>query len=386
MKRRGNREGSIYKRKDGVWCGAVTLGRDYKTGKLIRKVAYGKTRAEVAEKLNKLLREYHLGLLSPHGEHLQFGQWLWTYLNIYKKPTIRETTYELYRGILNNHLPNALALAPLEKLRSEDLQRLYLELEKEGYSRLVQILHNFIHSALEQALRLGYIPRNVSSATTRPRARKKEIKVLNQEEIERFLECAKNHRLYPAFLLLLTTGLRRGELLGLEWKNINWERKTLTVERNLVYLKGKFRFEEPKTKGSYRTIPLSDNAFKVLKKWRKKWLEERIKLGADWPNTDLVFPSEAHTPMNPRNFLRTLKGILKEAGLPLDVTIHSLRHTYATMLLSQGEHPKVVQELLGHSSITTTLDVYSKVMPGLKEQAVKKLDAFFQEVLPKEEK
>ncbi len=90
--------------------------------------------------------------------------------------------------------------------------------------------------------------------------------------------------------------------------------------------------------------------------------------------------------MNPRNFLRTLKGILKEAELPSDVTIHSLRHTYATMLLSQGEHPKVVQELLGHSSITTTLDVYSKVMPGLKEQAVKKLDAFFQEVLPKEEK
>jgi len=386
MKRRGNREGSIYKRKDGVWCGAVTLGRDYKTGKLIRKVAYGKTRAEVAEKLNKLLREYHLGLLSPHGEHLQFGQWLWTYLNIYKKPTIRETTYELYRGILDNHLPNALALVPLEKLRSEDLQRLYLELEKEGYSRLVQILHNFIHGALEQALRLGYIPRNVSLATTRPRARKKEIKVLNQEEIERFLECAKNHRLYPAFFLLLTTGLRRGELLGLEWKNINWERRTLTVERNLVYLKGEFRFEEPKTKGSYRTIPLSDNAFKVLKKWRKKWLEERIKLGADWPQTDLVFPSETHTPMNPRNFLRTLKGILKEAELPSDVTIHSLRHTYATMLLSQGEHPKVVQELLGHSSITTTLDVYSKVMPGLKEQAVKKLDAFFQEVLPKEEK
>ena len=129
-------------------------------------------------------------------------------------------------------------------------------------------------------------------------------------------------------MLLLTTGLRRGELLGLEWKNINWERKTLTVEQNLVYLKGKFRFEEPKTKGSYRTIPLSDDAFKVLKKWRKKWLEERIKLGADWPNIDLVFPSKTHTPMNPRNFLRTLKGILKEAGLPLDVTIHSLFKAY----------------------------------------------------------
>jgi len=149
------------------------------------------------------------------------------------------------------------------------------------------------------------------------------------------------------------------------------------VERNLVCLRGKFLFREPKTRGSYRTIPLPQGTLAVLKEWRKKWLEEKLRLGGDWPETDLVFPTSLHTPEHPRNFLRVLKGILKEADLPQDITIHSLRHTYASLLLSQGEHPKVVQELLGHSSITTTLDVYSKVIPGLKEQSVKKLDALF---------
>ena len=164
------------------------------------------------------------------------------------------------------------------------------------------------------------------------------------------------------------------ELLGLKWQDIDWEKQTISIEKTLTYLKGEFILEEPKTKGSCRTIPLFPEAVEVLKRWKKQWLEERIKLGADWPNTDLVFPSEAHTPMNPRNFLRTLKSILKEAGLSPDITIHSLRHTYATILLTEGEHPKVVQELLGHASITTTLDIYSRVMPGLKEQAVKKLE------------
>ena len=375
MKRRGNREGSIYKRKDGRWCGQLKLGIDYTSGKTVRKYVYGATRREVADKLAKLITDTNTGLITLRSEKPTFGQWLWTYLELYKKPKIRRTTYELYAGILRNHVPPYFASFKLDRVRTEDLQKLYLEKEQQGLARTVRILHNLISSALKQAVLLGYIPRSVAEATIPPKEKKKrEIKVLSPEEIDKFLFCAQNYRLYPAFYLLLSTGIRRGELLGLKWQDVDWEKQTISIERTLTYLKGEFILEEPKTKGSCRTIPLFPEAVEVLKRWRKQWLEERIKLGADWPNTDLVFPSEAHTPMNPRNFLRTLKSILREAGLPPDITIHSLRHTYATILLTEGEHPKVVQELLGHASITTTLDIYSRVMPGLKEQAVKKLE------------
>lgn len=171
--------------------------------------------------------------------------------------------------------------------------------------------------------------------------------------------------------------MRRGELLGLEWKDVDLEGRKITIRQNLVALKGKFVFSEPKTRGSYRTIPFPERALEVLRTWRKKWLEERMALGPGWPETDLVFPTSLHTPMHPRNLLRSLKEILRKADLPQDITIHALRHTYASLLLAQGEHPKVVQELLGHSSISTTLDVYSQIMPGLKEQAAKKIDSLF---------
>jgi len=373
MARRGNREGTICRRKDGRWCGAVTLGYDPKTGKPVRKFFYGKTRQEVAEKLAKILRDHHLGLIPATKERMEFGSWLWTFLDLYKKPEIRPTTYELYAGILRLHLPEKLAHTPLEKLRSEDLQALYTSLGEKGYSRTVQILHNLIHSALDQAVKLGYVPRNASEATTRPKGKKKEVQILTPQELKRFLEVAKKHRLFPAFYVLATTGLRRGELLGLKWQDIDWEHGTLTVQRNLVWVGREPALQEPKTKGSYRTIPLPESTLEVLKEWRKKWLEERVKLGPDWPETDLVFPSEVHTAMHPRNFLRAFKGLLQEAGLPM-VSLHALRHSYATLLLAEGENPRVVQEILGHSTVTTTLGIYSKVLPSLKQQAVKKVE------------
>lgn len=385
MKRRGNREGSIYKRKDGRWCGAVLLGYDFE-GKPIRKYIYGKTRREVAEKLSKLLQDRDTGLLTPSKENYTLGQWLELWLKLYKKPQLRQTTYDRYLTVIRNHLSNRIAGIPLERLRTEHLQGLYLHMEKQGLSRSIRMLHTLINGSLKQAMKLGYVSRNVAEAATLPRKKQKEMKVLSEEELERFLESAKTFRLYPAFLLLISTGLRRGELLGLKWEDIDWDKKMIMVRRNLVEYRGKVVFQEPKTKNSCRTIPLTETALEELKNWRKKWLEERLRLGPEWPETELVFPSRVHTPERPRNFLRTFKVILEKAGLPPDVTIHSLRHTYATSLLKSGEHPKIVQELLGHSSITTTLDIYSRVMPGLKEQAQKKMENFLRKIMQKQEK
>lgn len=371
MSRRGNREGSIYRRKDGLWCGAVTLGYNPKTGGLIRKVVYAKTRQEVAEKLTRLLREHHLGLLQ-RPERVTFGQWVWSFLEYYKKPEVRATTYELYRGILSRNLPERVARTPLEKITPHLLQALFVEVGKE-HPRTAQILRNFIHASLDQAVKLGYLPRNPVDATTRPKGKQREMQILTVEEIRRFLEVAQEHRLYPAFLLLATTGMRRGEVLGLKWGDVDWEHGTVTVKRTLSWVQGKPVFQEPKTSGSARTIPLPPSTLEALREWRREWIEERMKLGPDWTETDLVFPSEVHTPMHPRNFLRAYKGILEKAGLP-SVSLHALRHSYATMLLATGENPRVVQEMLGHTSISTTLGIYSKVLPSLKYQASLKVE------------
>lgn len=370
MSRRGHKEGSVYRRKDGRWCGAVFLGFDLH-GRAIRKYVYGKTRQEAFEKLTKALREQQLGLLSKT-EHASFGQWLWGFLEHYKKPEVRATTYELYKRILSCHLPERLAEKPLEKVSPHLLQAVFVEIGKE-HPRTAQVFRNFIHAALEQAVKLSYIPRNPVDATTRPRAKPKEMKILTVEEIRQFLEVASHHRLYAAFLLLATTGLRRGEALGLKWGDLDFEHGTLAVKRTLSWVQGKPLLQEPKTSGSARVIPLPPSTLEALKEWRKKWLEEKLALGPDWPETELVFPSEVHTPMHPRGFLRTYKGLLEKAGLP-SVSLHALRHSYATMLLAAGENPKVVQEMLGHSSISTTLGIYSKVLPSLKQQASLKVE------------
>lgn len=136
-----------------------------------------------------------------------------------------------------------------------------------------------------------------------------------------------------------------------------------------------FIVRERKTKSGKRTIPLLPEVVEELRAWRKRWFEEKLALGPDWPGTDLVFPSEVHTPIHPRNFLRVFRGICREAGIE-GLTIHGLRHSSASFLLASGENPKVVQEILGHASISLTLDTYSKVLPGLKERAVEKLRGF----------
>jgi len=376
-RKRGNYEGSITKRKDGRWQGAVTVGRDPDTGKPVRKFVYGRTRQEVAEKVNKLLAETQAGLVLPKGK-TTFGEWLDTWLNAYKKPDVRQTTWENYEMIIRRHLKPALGKVPLEKLRPEQFQKLYLKKQEEGLSsRTIRLIHTVAHASLKQAVELDYLARNPADGARPPRMEKKELQILTREELQRFLEAARGHRLFAAFHLLIGSGMRRGEVLGLRWQDIDLKAGTVTVNQTLVKVNSGVAFHEPKTRSGRRRIPLPRDVVKSLRAWQVRWKEERLKLGPYWPHTDLVFPSEVGTPIQPRNFFRTFKQVLRKAGLPETVTIHSLRHTYATLLLEAGEHPKVVQELLGHSSITMTLDLYSQVSPGLKERAVKTLDQIF---------
>lgn len=209
-----------------------------------------------------------------------------------------------------------------------------------------------------------------------PRLEKTEMKYLSPEETKIFLEVAKDSKHFVVFLLVIESGMRPEEYLALQWKDIDFEQKALSVRRAIVWKRkgGGFNFTEPKTKKSRRSIPISNSVINALKIHRRKQLEAKLKLGAAYENLDLVFASEVGTPIQPKNLLdRHFRPLLKRAELP-SIRLYDLRHTTATLLLSAGENPKVVSERLGHASIVLTLDTYSHVLPTMQESATNKLE------------
>ncbi|NSW83570.1 MAG: site-specific integrase [Syntrophothermus sp.] len=373
-KKRGNNEGTIYRRKDGTWCAQITVGRDPDTGKPKRVTFYGKTRQEVAEKLARALNDVKQGtFMEP--SRLTVGEWLDIWLNDYKRLDLRPTTWESYEVMVRCHLKPAIGHLALRDLRPEHLQHLYNEKLKAGLSaRTVRYIHHVIHCALNQAKENGLVVRNVSEATKLPALKKREIRALTLEEQQRFLEVLEQDRLGVAFKVLLGTGMRRGELLGLKWQDVDLEEATIRVRQQLTPVKGKAIYQEPKTEKARRVIPLPRDVVLALKAHKARQAKEKLLAGPSYQDNGLVFCTEIGTPINPRNFNRKFYELRKKAGLGEDVNLHALRHTYATRLLELGEDLKVVQELLGHSRIAVTADTYAHVSPKLKRDAVAKLD------------
>ena len=243
-----------------------------------------------------------------------------------------------------------------------------------------------IHEALEQALKCGFVYRNVSEATSLPKMVRSEIRVLTLQEMYMFIKAIEKEHQRMAFLLSLASGLRLGELLALTWDNVDLDSGILKVRRTLNRLKTfdenspkktKLILQEtPKTSTSRRNVPIPQSIVEELKKHK----EHQIDDGLDNP-LNLVFISEVGTPLEPRNFTRMLHRIVKSYGIPR-LNVHGLRHTFATRLLEENERPKVVQEMLGHATIGITLDTYSHVMPELKKSAAEKLNHFFNSPVP----
>jgi integrase len=380
-KKRGNGEGTIYKRPDGTWMGQVSLGHDPKTGKLKRKSYYGKTRKEVAEKIAQVLQEVRSGTYIEPAT-CTLGEWLGKWLTDYKKPQLKRSTYENYETMIEAHLRPGLGNIPLAKLQSHMLQSFYNEKLESGRrdgkgglsSRMVRYLHAIVRQALEQAVKEGLLARNVADATSPPVTRNRQMRPLTEDELVRFFEVAKEDRLFPAFVLCATTGLRRGELCGLKWDSIDLDEGTLIVRRQLLTLKGGPSLEDSaKSRRGMRRITLTDDAIQELRALRKRQAEEKLLLGEAYQKTNLVFCNADGTKISPPQVTRRFQRILEEAGLP-KVRLHDLRHTHASLLLARGTHPKVVQERLGHSSITITLDLYSHMTPGLDEAAAASLN------------
>jgi integrase len=375
MGKRGNGEGSIYRQKDNLWAACITLDTD--KGRK-RKYFYGKTRKEVQEKLASAQHERQQGtLITAPSQTVE--QFLTHWLTVHKT-SVRARTYERYEGFVRLHVVPGIGRVQLQKLSAQHLQGLYAKkLEEKLSPTTVNSLHMMLHRALKDAVRWGLIARNVCDLVSPPRKAKYEFQPLTVEQVNRLLEATRGHYMEALFKLALVTGMRRGELMGLKWQDIDFANGTLQVRRILTRvptpLPGKgFVEAEPKTQKSRRNIVIAPLALEALKQHHTRQLEAKLKVGPVWQDHDYVFCTSIGTHLNPtRDILDELKVLLQKAGLP-DIRFHDLRHSAATLLLSAGVHPKVVQEILGHSNISMTMDVYSHVLPTMQREAMNKLN------------
>ena len=371
-KKRGNGEGGIARhKKSGLYMARYTV--ETPTGKK-RKTVYGKTREEAHEKLVEALSNRNKGLIFE-GEDQVLSAFLDRWLNGSVKGSVKPSTYESYERMIRNHINPMLGHRKLKNLAPDHVQYFYQSKLDNGLaSGTVRLMHGILHKALEQAVMWGAVSRNVCKVTTAPKPHSEEIRPLDAEQARRILEVARGNRLEALYVLAVTAGLRIGELLGLKWEDINLDIETLRVRRTKSQAKTGPTFTTPKN-GKGRHLRLTRQAVEALKSHKATQNVERLKLGDLWEDNGLVFCTHAGKPLDFRNVATaSFKPLLKKAGLP-DIRFHDLRHTCATLLLSRGHHPKLVQELLGHASVAMTLDRYSHVLPGMGDQTAAAMEA-----------
>ena len=369
MGKRANQEGSVYKRKDGRWVASIVL----ENGK--RKSIYCKTQQEAIKAVRKANQDKDQGVLHS-AEDQTLDAFLTSWLQDTIKNKVRARTHERYSELMKLHVFPMLGKVQLQKLLPQHLQKLYNQKLEESYSpQTVKHIHRVLHRALGDALRWQLVVRNVCDAVDPPRVPKKEMQALTGEQAQQFLEAARGDSLEALYVLALTTGMRRGELLGLKWIDLDLALGTVQVRRTITRLTKKgFTVSEPKTAKSRRKIHLTQLAIEALKRHRIRQHEARLAAGPDWDEQGWVFCNTVGRPIEAGNMLRrSFRPILTKAGLPM-IRFHDLRHSAASLLLSLGVHAKIVQELLGHSQIGLTLDTYSHVLPSLQEEAVNRLN------------
>jgi integrase len=366
--RRAKGEGGIYQRKDGRWAGQYVVNT-LEGSK--RRYVYGKTRKEAAAKLRKAMAERDEGLTFDAG-NVTVGAFLDRWLSDSVRDSVRQQTLDSYTQQVQQHIRPALGRVKLKALSAAQVQRFYRMKLDQGLSpRTVQYLHVILHRALRQAVRWGRVSRNVCDAVDPPRPVRKEVQPLTADQARILLKAAKGDRLEALYVLAVTTGLRQGELLGLRWEDVDLDKGVLQVRHALVCSSrnGRLSFAPPKTAKGRRSVSLTPAAVTALEEHRARQADER-DAARSWTDMGLVFPSRAGTPLNPKNVLRrSFRPLLKRAGLP-HIRFHDLRHTCATLLLLKNVHPKVVQSLLGHATISITLDTYSHVLDGMQDAVI----------------
>ncbi|MHA5221227.1 tyrosine-type recombinase/integrase [Dysosmobacter sp. Phy] len=399
-RRRARGEGSIRKRKDGRWEGRYTIGRDDETGKFIYRSVLAKTQIECKKKLHEAMQvqqedprshekkvlvdkvsemepQHALGQVNEKNKTYTVGEWLGVWYEIYSKPNLRKSTQIQYKYFLMDIVSPRIGQIPIENLTGLQLQRLYQDLRKDGKIRkpgnfdpglsakTVRSIHMLLHCFFNQAVKEGLIPKNPTDDCKPPKVERREMRVIQPDQISSYLRAAANHNVLPMFYLELTSGLRKGELLALLWSDLDVKQCSISITKTMSRREGTVEVSPPKTKNSIRRIVISEQTVELL-------LEEH----SQHPQNPYMFPSPVTGMMyDPDAVGRIHKKLLKEAGLE-DCRFHDLRHTFATLALQNGVDIKTLSGILGHTSSGFTLDTYTHVTPKMQQDAANKIDQF----------
>src|ERR687886_1322368 len=370
--RASNGESTIYRGADGRWHGYVSVG--YKlNGKLDRRHVTGKTRRVVVDKVRELERKRDSGTVTETSTPT-VGAWLDHWLTTIAPRRVRQRTVESYESSVRRHLIPVIGRHRLDRLRPEHLDQLYSQLLDAGYSPATVLRdHRILSRALTVAMQRGHIARNVATLVDPPRQEASGIATaLNLDEARAVLEAARGTRNEARWTVALALGLRQSEALALKWKDIDLLDGTLTVRRSIHRVRGGLIYEEPKTRRSQRTLALPMPLVAALQDHKRAQLGEQMLAGSEWQDEDLVFAQPNGRPIDKKVDYDAWTALLDKAGVR-HVRLHDGRHTAATLLLSENVHPRVVMELLGHSQMRTTMDIYSHVMPALAREAADRM-------------
>ena len=373
--------GHIKQRAKGSWSIVIDLGRDA-TGKRKQKwTTLRGTKKQAQAELTRLLNEINTGeYIEP--SRMLVSEYLTRWLKDYAEPSVSPKTNERYAQIIRDNINPTLGNYYLSKLKPLHIQSFYTDCltngRKDGKGGLaaqtVPHFHRLLHRAFSQAVKWQLLARNPVDAVEPPRPERTEMNAINEADTAQLLDKLAGSALFSPVLFAVTTGLRRGELLALRWKDVNLDEGRITVNQSLEQTKAGLRFKSPKTERSRRQVPLPSVTVDLLKEHKRKQNEERLRLGPVYQNNGLVFPRPDGSTMPPDSFSTNFAASIRRSGLK-HIRFHDLRHSHATQLLLQGVHPKIVSERLGHSNIGITLDTYSHVLPGMQEDAVLKIDA-----------
>ena len=370
---------SIYQIKSGKdkgkWEAQIVLGFN-EEGVPKKKRFKGDTRGEAKTKMDTWKEKNKIGI-DWEGSKKFYGIWISNWMEFYKKPPIiKQATYDNYMEWIENHIIPGIGEIPLCDLETDDIQKVYNKMMDDKLSPAsIGKVHQLINGSLEKAIEVRLSEWNPAKATTRPPIKQAGAKAMTEEGMTAFLDLVykEDIRWKAAFITLLGTGLRIGELLALEWPDIDLKEGVIRVNKGLSRTREGLVLETTKTAKSTRMIPLPDEAIQVLAKLKE---EQKVVYLKD---INIVFRTKNNTYISPRNFQRKYYTLRDKAGIPKEISVHGLRHTFATRLLEAGEDMRIIMELLGHAEISTTANIYSHVMPKTMKKATNKMNEFLKQ-------
>jgi integrase len=365
-------------KKGSRYYAVIYEGVDPRTGKERRRWYPAGTRKGDAERLvTELMKRKNDGDYRPP-DRITLGSYLIDKWLPAKKAQLRPSTFDSYSRNIDRHVIPAIGRIPLQRLTPEDLDGFYTTLAEGGPDehralapKTIHLIHEMLHKALADAERKGSIVRNVADLADPPKlssAKKQAMNVWDADQLRQFLDSIKQHRLHAAYYLAANTGMRRGEVLGLRWRDVDLDARRLSVHQALVSVAYAVQIADVKTGSGRRTIDIDTRTIGVLRSWRKRQLEERLALGALHEDHGLVFARPEGTPIHPDLFSKTFDRMTASSDLPV-IRLHDLRHSHASLLLRSGVPVKVVSERLGHATPAFTMTVYQHVLPGMQAEA-----------------